>query len=163
MFVLEIKDLDSLLTITQEQSTRGKPKVHNFSDKGNKTYKSSELANDHAVECLIGPYTTKACTTLVTEKSTDLDNDDVEQTLRDDYHPDCMCPVCIARRKNDNMAKARAEIKRREDLKRKNTADEAKAKRDRNTERSLRKTPKKLRSGKIADEGCMLKDDWIDG
>jgi hypothetical protein len=61
------------------------------------------------------------------------------------------------------MAKARAETKRREDLKRKQATDEAKAKRDKNTERSFRKVPKKLRSSKIADEGCMVKDDWIDG
>ncbi|CAN9080228.1 unnamed protein product [Alternaria alternata] len=146
-----------------EQSTRGKPKEHDFSDRVNKTYKSSEKSNDRVEECLIGPYTTKACTTLVTEKSTDLDDDDFEQAVRLGYHPHCMCSVCIARRTNDNMAKARAETKRREDLKRKQATDEAKAKRDKNTERSFRKVPKKLRSSKIADEGCMVKDDWIDG
>jgi hypothetical protein len=79
----------------------------------------------------------------------------IEKCRKKGYDPRCTCSVCRNRMQFDQMI-----LERADKLARKRAEEKRKA--EGCNERQLRKSAKKLRSGKKADEGCKLSEDWLD-
>jgi len=148
-----------LLTRLQTENMRGKPTQHHFTDTGNKAFKAGDYSTDFWEDCLIGPFVNKKVVEFDGEPDSingEADKD-MKMYILQGYHQYCHCTSCTKRRGNDDLEKGRVAAKLRLERDRARIHQESI---DKKARRNMRKTPKTLRSGKVADEGCSLGEDW---
>ncbi|CAA9956741.1 hypothetical protein CFE70_001423 [Pyrenophora teres f. teres 0-1] len=143
-------NLESIIERAEDNATGRMQSIHNFADEANRGLKRNPGATDYMATCLIGGFND---TGGAYQGRAELN----DEYLKQGYHPLCRCGVCRNRKKNDEMSKAREALARRMKAERARRETERTEKDER---RELRKASKVLRSGKKANEGCPLNEDW---